>query len=144
MFYRRACLITFFLSILNRCIISGTELIHLVDITDQRDEDSTFYCADFYPGQQVQGIPRVFKEAKYISGVKPILGNQRTVKAIVESVLMFTFILLYIIYTYIFFIFYLYCWRQYFSWKFSILCSLQNLTNTWLIFLLYHFIKRWL
>ena len=76
----------------NRCIISGTELSHFVDITDQRDEDSTFYCADYYPGQQVQAIPRVFKEAKYISGVKPIFGNQRTVvKAIVESVIIFPF-----------------------------------------------------
>ncbi|XP_066927802.1 (E3-independent) E2 ubiquitin-conjugating enzyme UBE2O-like isoform X2 [Clytia hemisphaerica] len=69
-----------------RCIISGEDIADLVDITDQRDEDSTFYCPDFYPGQQVQGAPRAFKEAKYISGVKPILGNQRSVKAIVEKV----------------------------------------------------------
>ena len=57
-----------------------------MDVTDQREEETTFYCSDFYPGQQVQGPAVVFKDAKYISGTKPIIGNKRSVKAIVEKV----------------------------------------------------------
>ena len=49
-------------------------------------QDSPFYSALFYPGQKVAGPARAFKEAKWLSGVKPIMNNQAQVKGIVEEV----------------------------------------------------------
>ncbi|XP_012556778.2 (E3-independent) E2 ubiquitin-conjugating enzyme isoform X1 [Hydra vulgaris] len=70
----------------SKCVISGESINELHDVTDQRDEDSTFYNNYFYPGQQIQGIARVFKEAKWILGTKPAIKNQGKVKAVVEQV----------------------------------------------------------
>ena len=49
-------------------------------------QDSPFYSALFYPGQKVAGPAKAFKEAKWLSGVKPIMNNQAQVKGIVEEV----------------------------------------------------------
>lgn len=49
-------------------------------------QDSPFYSALFYPGQKVAGSARAFKEAKWLSGMKPIMNNQAQVKGIVEEV----------------------------------------------------------
>ena len=56
------------------------------DVTDQRDEDSTFYCSDFYRGQQVAGTARVLKDAKWVVGTRPAISNHSLVKAVVEEV----------------------------------------------------------
>ena len=69
-----------------RCIISGTNVNSLHDVTDQRDEESTYYCTEFYRGQQVRGPASVFKDAKWIVGLRPAVNNQRSIKAVVEEV----------------------------------------------------------
>ena len=69
-----------------RCIISGTAVNSLHDVTDQRDEESTYYCTEFYRGQQVRGPASVFKDAKWIVGLRPAVNNQRSIKASVEEV----------------------------------------------------------
>lgn len=69
-----------------RCCLEGEQSSMLYDISDQRDEDSPFYSALFYPGQKVAGPARAFKEAKWLSGVKPIMNNQAQVKGIVEEI----------------------------------------------------------
>ena len=76
----------FFYKFICRCIVEGESVEQLVDVTDMRDEDSTYYCNEFYPGQQVQGIARVFKDAKWITGTKPAINNHGRLKAIVEEV----------------------------------------------------------
>jgi len=40
----------------------------------------------FYPGQKVAGPARAYKEARWLTGVKPILNNQAQIKGIVEEV----------------------------------------------------------
>ena len=49
-------------------------------------QDSPFYSASFYPGQMVAGPSRAFKEAKWLSGMKPVMSNNTHVKAVVEEV----------------------------------------------------------
>ena len=49
-------------------------------------QDSPFYSALFYPGQKLTGPARAFKEARWLSGVKPILNSQSHIKATVEEV----------------------------------------------------------
>ncbi|XP_068716631.1 (E3-independent) E2 ubiquitin-conjugating enzyme-like [Montipora capricornis] len=70
----------------SRCSLEGEQSSMLYDISDQRDEDSPFYSALFYPGQKVAGPARAFKEAKWLSGLKPIITNQAQIKGIVEEV----------------------------------------------------------
>jgi len=61
-----------------RCVIEGEQVNMLTDNTDQRDEDSSFYCELFYPGQSVAGPSRLFRDAQWINGPRPVLtGNQR-------------------------------------------------------------------
>ncbi|XP_048575848.1 (E3-independent) E2 ubiquitin-conjugating enzyme UBE2O isoform X2 [Nematostella vectensis] len=69
-----------------RCCLEGEQVEMLYDLGDQRDDDSPFYSVVHYPGQLVSGPAKVFKEAKWLSGTKPILHNQTQVKATVEEV----------------------------------------------------------
>jgi len=69
-----------------KCIISGSAVNSLEDTTDQRDDESTFYSSDFYPGQQVRGPANVFKEAKWIVGSRPAISNHGRIKAVIEEV----------------------------------------------------------
>jgi len=54
-------------------------------------QECPFYSETFYPGQIVGGPSKAFKDAKWISGVKPILHNQSHVKATVEEVSYFIY-----------------------------------------------------
>ena len=50
-------------------------------------QDSTFYCELFYPGQSVVGPGRIFRDAQWINGPRPVLtGNQR-VCCVIEEVM---------------------------------------------------------
>jgi len=69
----------------SRCSLEGEQSSMLYDLSDQRDEDSPFYSASFYPGQKVAGPARAFKEARWLSGVKPLIHNQAQIKGTVEE-----------------------------------------------------------
>ena len=56
-------------------------------LTYNVSQDSPFYSGAFYPGQKVAGPPKAFKDAKWLSGSKPIIGNQSQLKAVVEQVM---------------------------------------------------------
>lgn len=69
----------------NRCSLEGEQASLIYDTSDQRDEESPFYSASFYPGQKVAGPSRAFKEAKWLSGMKPVIHNQAQIKGTVEE-----------------------------------------------------------
>ncbi|KAK3738720.1 hypothetical protein QZH41_018085, partial [Actinostola sp. cb2023] len=69
----------------SRCCLEGEQTETLYDMSDQRDEESPFYSETFYPGQVVAGPSKVFKDAKWLSGVKPIIHSQTQMKGTVEE-----------------------------------------------------------
>eukprot|EP00794_Sanderia_malayensis_P009375 gene9375-10362_t len=69
-----------------RCIFEGEQVNTLTDITDQRDEDSPYYCELFYPGQCVTSTNRSFRDVQWINGPRPAILNSQRLSCIVEEV----------------------------------------------------------
>ena len=50
-------------------------------------QDSPFYCELFYPGQNVAGPSRLFRDVEWINGPRPVAtGNQR-ICCVIEEVI---------------------------------------------------------
>ena len=63
------------------------DVLHLfTDASDKRDEDCPFYNSGFYPGQSLVASALAFNGAKWLTKIKPLLGDQTKIKSVVEEV----------------------------------------------------------
>ena len=64
----------------SRCIITGDAINSICDVTDQRDDSSTYYCADFYPGQETSSVVALYTVQEAGGGITTILWRVLAVR----------------------------------------------------------------